>query len=671
MPKFIETEDDKKINAKQDTTPGLYVTSGEIEHGDYDQKDWHDLLQDYTNMRNGGPVLNSSMNILKLPILQAERDIQKGDNSDIAKQAVDFANWTFDGMHKGFEYYKRHKLLSLDFGCAIHEPVWKADKFDKKQTLRLIKMSPIMLETIYKWLYNEYGEIYGIVQERREPETNSITYPELQLDQLDMFSYNEEFNDPRGRSILRPARLYYESKKKVIISKANGIQRGSGFPIVKASNNVKKATIEKIGRTITGKPGGYLGIDRDNVEVESFQVPDIGDIVPLCDYFDRQMFFNTLSEFLTAGIGSNGSRAATEALKAPYEMAAGYILQILEETLQKTCDRIIYNSYLAGKIKPEQMPVFKFASITQADMMKVAQELNLLVQSGFITPDPKLNDYVKSMFNLPTANIDSKVGHDAEDTENKDDAVAATKLSLSEHRKLEECEFNLEKANDQLLDSKARAEEIIDNVLDRILADAGKQLENGKDFKLKYQEELFLKMNKLYNELYENGIKDVSSELAKLDSKKLQVPEDIKKKISARLERAIERLYKDIDFAITDRVSKLSSRAIEIGGGIGEIVSKMADGFKGDRRRILTEAESGYFDGRGSGLESLAKETELFYSAILDKNLCEVCAPFDGEIRTIAEWESEGMNLTSPTNPNCLGLLGQGSCRCVLIPYRI
>ena len=67
---------------------------------------------------------------------------------------------------------------------------------------------------------------------------------------------------------------------------------------------------------------GGLGPTQDDLSKQS-----IG------EFFNREIFFNTLSEFMTSGIGQNGSRAATSEHKSAYELAANYILQTIEENI--------------------------------------------------------------------------------------------------------------------------------------------------------------------------------------------------------------------------------------------------------------------------------------------------------------------------------------------------
>ena len=148
MPKFNKTDTDKTIEKNQKTNTGIYVSAGDIEHSDFDSKDWNDLQKDYTSMRNGHAIISTTVDILKFPIQMSEYRLE-GPN----KEANDYARWVYENIYKGFDYLRRHKLLGLDFGLSMHEMiVKKGDKAPSgKLTNRPVAFNPIKNETINKF----------------------------------------------------------------------------------------------------------------------------------------------------------------------------------------------------------------------------------------------------------------------------------------------------------------------------------------------------------------------------------------------------------------------------------------------------------------------------------------------------------------------------------------
>ena len=52
----------------------------------------------------------------------------------------------------------------------------------------------------------------------------------------------------------------------------------------------------------------------------------------------------------------------------------------------------------------------------------------------------------------------------------------------------------------------------------------------------------------------------------------------------------------------------------------------------------------------------------------LNKNLCENCAPFDGLVFTLDELKAQGLQLSHPVNPNCLG---KDNDRCQIAAFKL
>jgi len=223
MPKKIKS-DESVIEKEQLTNTGIWVTAGEIESSSYDTKSWTELQKDYYTMRNSDGMLQTTVDILKYPILMSEHRIE-GKNQEVN----DYVQWVFDGLKKGFQYFKYHKLLALDFGLSMHEMVIKrGDIYKGKTTNRPIWFNPIQNETINKFKYNEQTEFEGIEHIKVVPEKGQ-EYIDIDKSQLEWFTFNEEYNDIRGRSIYRPIRLFWDAKHKIIISKTTATQRGAGI----------------------------------------------------------------------------------------------------------------------------------------------------------------------------------------------------------------------------------------------------------------------------------------------------------------------------------------------------------------------------------------------------------------------------------------------------------
>ena len=692
-------EDIKKPTSKeeqnQQSTPGIYVSAGDIQHGNYDSKNWQDLIKDYNEMRDGDPIVTSTLNVLKYPALNAERIINPGRETELAKEAADYIDWTFDNIKGGFEKVKRHKLLALDFGISVNEKVWKRGvEWNGNLTNQLTKLSPLMPETLYRFIYDEEANFLGIEQEKRIPEQGT-EFQVIPVSKLDILSYNEEFNDVRGKSLLRPARLAYNSKFKIIIATVITTQRGGGIPLIKVKGDLKsqQSAIQQLGRTIQIGQNSYIVVDEEKMNVELLEPKNQADRIPFLEYLDRQLFFNTLSQFMTAGIGSNGSRAATQELKAPYELAVGYTIKTLEDSFQSLINVIIENSYLAN-IEKEDIPIFKFTAFTQPDLNKVAQQLQILYGSNVISKQPGDELVIREFFNLPT-NIKQQVNNDSEENKiNKEEItdeeieteltvcnhnhedIELVKFNLTPHRELNEVErniFEFESATDFYLTIQEKEQALMDEILEKTLEDAAQQLKvNGKITKLTRERELVNKLDSLYKEGFIKGSDDVVKELGKFAGvNKTNIKpikfDDINNK--KRIGRFTEKLFFNMKTTLEDRFENVNESFLKRRGGLEKYILSFKDEFKTDKRNIFNKVENGFIDGRGKTLDKNNNLIETYtYSAILDGNLCSDCAELDGQVYTRTTIDEVGLNLTKPVNSECKG---RDDCRCILIPSTV
>jgi hypothetical protein len=677
LEKDIRNDD---YDSKQETTSGLFVNSGEIEHGDYDSKDWQELIDDYTKIRLGDPVASTTIELLKLPIMTAEKIITPGDESLEAKEAADFVDWTLDNIEGGFSNYKRHKLLALDFGLILHEKVYKrGEEYKGKSINRLVKLSPIMPETIYDFYFNDNIEWTGIKHEKRVPDSG-LEYIDIPKEKLDRITYREEFNDIRGISAYRAIRKSWDLKQRIMTGKATGIQRGAGIVLIGHEGTLDAASaskLQKIGRTISQGKNDYVSYDKSKIEIKLETPKDNQDAIPMLEFLNREIFFNTLTEFITSGIGGNGSRAATSEHKSAYEIVLATLKKWLEANIQEIVDEIVNNSEYAN-LEPEQKPIFTLSSIKTVDLTQTATQLEKLMSGGLITPTPELKAYINETFNLPETKFKQQVGENIEEDIQEDReglsqcGCGTNKLSK---RAAHECEYNLDKANETLQGVKAEVEIKMENILDKVFNDIAEQLRRNqkKELNLRFEGEMFKAMDTLYDGVYKEGEKDLINEFKKISKKNTELaltPRQRKIKTD-RIGRSVKRLFQDIKDTIETVMNRVTPEFIEKKGGLKAYVKSFQEQFKGRKRAIKSEVEAGYIDGRGEVAKEVRKDVALwFYSARLDINLCDNCAPEDGQLMTTEEViANPTIDFTTPVNQECLGLLGNNNCRCVLIPF--
>lgn len=687
MPKTKPHPDDDLIKREQDTTPGLIASSGEIQHNEYDDIDWTDLQKDYKKMLDGCPVISTTMKLMKYPLMSVgERfDIPK-NATDRSKEAQEFLYFCKDKMINTYRYYKRHKLRALELGVSIHEKIIERGykyKFIKngieksKLTNRIIKLSPIQNDTIKGIYYDKIGEFDYLDLYKRIPE-EADTEIIIEKEKLQIFTIDEYDNDIRGNSLLRPVRFYFDAGQNLLQSKVINAVKGTGIVGIHTKQRVtgsEKTKLEKLGRTLAAMTNGYYLIDTSRAEVIMNELKAQGDLLGVLEFINRMKFYNTMSQFIAAGLGQNGSRAATEAHKSPYELSANYIMSEYDSNEQKFWDYMLDISYLSDLSK-EERPVFHSEPIKQSDMLKESQIYTNLATAGLILTEADKN-IIREKLNLPVAEIQTQttIQDEVEIQEKKED-VKMKRLSRKVSQEILDFErdvFEFDSANDHFLTTQDKVKKVIEESMHEYIQDITRQLTKDKYKNInikpiilqKFQE----KLDNIYEKSYNKGEVDVKKEAGKLKKTELSIDPKDGIFIKHSIGKLTKKLFFNVKTTVEIKMSKLSDSSILAKGGLKEYLLTFETGFKAEKNGIVKEVEHGYTNGRGNVLELMEKNVELYlYTATLDKNLCEVCAPLDGLIFTFAELTSHGLQLTAPVNPDCLG---RDNDRCQIMIYKL
>jgi hypothetical protein len=671
------------------TASGLYVNAGEISE-DYDKVEWSELIEDYTQMRNGGAVESTTISILKYPIMRSGYVIEH-DNKDL----VDYANWCLDslidsfGQVDGFQEFLNHAFLALEFGCAFFEKIYRNAVTSPlgKITNIISRLAPFKAETIWEFHYNDTMQFSGIRHEKRMADSMN-TLIDIPVEKLFFYSHNTEFGDPRGRSELRPIRNLYKIKKDILLATARTQQRGAGIYEIKSNRSSlkdeDKQRLNAVGRTIGNMKSGYIITDESTeIKVHAPQIQSTPEA--MLEFINREMFFNTLTEFMTSGIGQNGSRSATSEHKGSYELKCGVVTQSIEKKINLLIREMVDISYFG---KQNEYPKFKFNTINNVDVAQVSDSLIKFYSSAILVKQAGDEQFIRGLFGMPDKElvngveevnkvVPPKVQNNV--TNNNLDIAPIKDFSSMKFNKvlsaLEQTEFiksnfDVEGTEELYVKMQEEAQGVIADVVDKYLKYIAKQTEAGAPIEIKYDAELTNRLNAIYKTGYSSGTSAVKNELAKLSSVKLSdVPSGKMIGISQSIKRFAGRLLYNIKTVTEDKIETEWDGKEPIQEFI--IKENLADGFKTDKRTLIQKTSDGYLDGRAS--EILANEGRIelyYYNSILDMSLCDNCALLTGSVMTLEEAKS--MNLFTGkgrVNSNCQGGLLQ--CRCNLMPYKL
>lgn len=703
----MEKVSKEKKSTKQLNT-GIYISGGDVQQSDYDTTDPRIRMQDYTDMRNGDCIAPITVDILSIPLQNATFKVepsilnQKEEPTPIAKEAADYVAWTYDNLECGLDNYVRHKLLGLHFGLALFEQVWsRGETYNGKIVNQLVDLSPIQPDTINRFKFedpNDTGKLTGIEFYNRKPERGEslLTIP---MEYLHLWTPFGEFNNPWGRSLLIAARELYKYKSQIWKASARAASRGAGIPelrIVPSGNDTAdkslKSNLETIARNVGNSENAYVITQRDRVEFQLHTLANQEMNLQLIQQANREMFYNTLSEFVTSGIGENGSRAATSEHKGPYFEMIDTIKNKFEDDEYYNIEKIIEQSPYYGKLDESEYPKVVLERAKDADIDLVLSALNQLTR----TPEDEI--FIRNVLGLPEISKEELIQIKEENkkefedkkpkeeiSEENPDGVQETEDTEKEVEELKahhDCHklsaendiFELKSATEAMALSNDKAMSVVDDVITKAIEDVAMKLQQNPNKKpaLAYKKELNDRLESVFNQVFENGVTDVRKEYAKIGRTELDVTPIKFTGSKGKLSAKVDTLYTALENSIRDELELLNKQNIENAGGMAEyITGRFSDTQKAIKTQLASIASGGYLSGRNDALVDIEQkdpEVKRRYETRLEAmdKICEVCNPYSNMLLTKEQAEYVGLNWEgAPLNPLCLG---GSNCKCTWVP---
>jgi len=675
-----EIKNEKSVIQDNETTQQVSITgftsiNGNIEEP-YAEYTPEEKIELYFKMRRD-PIIQTSLELIKNPIITSKRTFKERKIlTDNTKRMIEYLEWTWQNIYNGYYSFKRHWAMKFDFGLALFEPVFNTSaKYQGISTWQLAKMSPIMLRTINKYHYDDFGNFIGIKQMWQKTSTGQMNDVDIWLSKLWYDNNNEEFGNILGTSVIESIIPYYLMKKSILGDDVRTRQRGLGVP----AGSIDIAYDEKLGRaferdlnTIGNSKGAYFKT--------LFRVDGNGNKIPITEidfknidvantnfeavkYYDQACFYNTQTHFALSGVQDVGSRAAAESQKSPFIARVNQELRLEDERFNDLNDLILAYS-LYGNINKDEWPIQESEQIgtetveaVKERVVGAAKELSLDVNKRIIEAC-----YGKHTITLS----DNKAVDGYRD-------YVYNKKSSPELKKV----FSLKLSADTYDSIYSRASNLILDVYNTAISQKASELEKNPkaDLKLGRFGEAESKLKRLADEAFDKGIDSINEEDANLSGLKMAADPTkpiISFSINDEIHDKLQNLWTNTASAIEQFLKTHNQQSLDQGGGIKKsIEDNFLDQRVNDRNDICSTIAGAFTAGRSTQILKKDKPDDLYEcTSILDKNLCEECGKYDGQRGTLAEFKAIGFNISpnaTSLNPNCLGKKGANECRCQLV----
>jgi phage gp29-like protein len=408
-------------------TTGLRRSGGFITEEFLNQLRGRRGLLVYREMADNDPVIGSILYAIEKVVLRLEWRIDPLDQTPEAEELAKFVDECLEDMSDSFDQTLASILSMLVYGFSFHEIVYKVRGGDVENPQRKSKHNdgkigwrkfPIRSqETLNNWMIDPEGGIQGF----RQMDPTGGGFREIPIDKGLLFRTTVNKNNPEGRSLLRNCFRPWYYKRRIEEIEAIGIERDlAGLPVAKvppeylssgatAEQQSVLAEITKIVQNI--KRNEQEGIifpkmyDENNNEMFSLELLSSGgsrqfDTDKIIGRYDQRISMSVLSDFILLGHEQVGSFALGSQKMDLWTMSVEAIAKSIAE---------VFNQYAIPRLlklngmNTELCPYLTYGEVSSVDLQALGDYVQKLIGAGALTPDDKLEAYLREQASLPPA----------------------------------------------------------------------------------------------------------------------------------------------------------------------------------------------------------------------------------------------------------------------------
>jgi len=372
----------------------------------------------YDQMRRSDATVAALIASYCMPLRSSKWYIQPFDDSPASIRMADFLHdnlWSYGDQT--FDGFAREAFNYLPFGFSVFEKVfdWMEGEWEGK--LGWFKFAYRYQNTRWRWNFDPVRGPGGVIH-RRFTSMTQLAPPDYHMTdipaaKLVVFSHNKEGDNLDGISLLRPTYKHWLIKDILYKIQGIGLERAAvGVPYARYLMDVAPATIEYVKSMLTNlriDDQAYVAFDGNEVEIGFLDGKFNAEALQLAiEHHDEQIIKSGLAQFVNLGTrssGTTGSYALSEAQSQMFLDAlngeANYVAS--EFHLQATMQLLEHNF---PNVDRSKMPRLAHGDIGQRALNNMAMALNAFAQYGFLSPDPRTENVLRAIMDLPERDED-------------------------------------------------------------------------------------------------------------------------------------------------------------------------------------------------------------------------------------------------------------------------
>jgi len=370
----------------------------------------------YEKMRRGDAQVRATLAACKLPVRSAKWDVAPGlaaSDPGFAR-AKEVAGFVRENLFGGLEFRTSlgswtsqtwddvlcNALLMLDFGCAVHEEIWRIDG----SAVRLRQLAGRLPLTFYRWHTEADGEtLIGLEQYgyRRGRFLNVL----LPADKIAVFTHGREGANFWGMALQRAMYPHWYVKNKLYRIDAIACERNAlGVPVWRLgpgfSREDRDAAYNMVTQLATHEATGAVeppGDATTGLRIVGYQ-GRVRDTLPSIQHHNVMISRAALALFMDLATADHGSRALgqvhTDFFMLSLQSLADQVAAVI--TLN-TVRRLVDFNFGEGAPRPRLI----VANVQSRSLSSLVEALTGFAQAGLLVSEENVRRFIREELALP------------------------------------------------------------------------------------------------------------------------------------------------------------------------------------------------------------------------------------------------------------------------------
>jgi len=265
-----------------------------------------------------------------------------------------------------------------------------------------------------RWQFDDYGRVQAVKQQPAPDYVERVVPIEKAL----LFRTKVEWGNPEGQSILRPMYQPWYYATNLAEVEAIGAERmGTGIPVVYLGDNTKKQgansdfdtaqdivrnvrTDEQMGIVIPYAKMGGGAAENTGMLFELVSPPSRGivNFNEVITRYEQRMAMTALAQFIFLGMTKVGTQALAETTVDVFQLAIAAWSDMITAVVNRFA---IPRLMSLNPFQIKELPMLEHSDVAVPNLGQVATFVNQMVGSEVLTPDERLETYLRELAGLP------------------------------------------------------------------------------------------------------------------------------------------------------------------------------------------------------------------------------------------------------------------------------